>query len=55
MFEGIKPEVISTTRFDEKLDLSTKSLGRIGATIASKIKVEERILMSEQGYMTGKY
>ena len=37
MYEEIQSEVISTTRFDENLDLSTTYLGRIDMTRASKI------------------
>ena len=54
MYEGIQTEVISTSRFDENLDLSTTYLGRMAITRASKIKVEERCPISEQGYMIGK-
>ena len=50
MYEGIQSEVISTTRFDENSDLSTTYLGRVDTTRASKIKVEERFPISEQGY-----
>ena len=42
MYKGIQTEVISTTRFDENLDLSKMYLGRVDMTRASKIKVEER-------------
>ena len=54
MYEGIQSEVISTTRFDEDLDFSTTYLGRIDITRVSKIKVEEKFLISEQGYMVEK-
>ena len=54
MYEGIWSEVISTIRFDEKLDLSTTYLDRIDMTCATKIKAEERFPISEQGYMIGK-
>ena len=50
MYEGIQTGVISTTRFDENSDLSTTYLGRMVITRASKIKVEERFPISEQGY-----
>ena len=52
--EGIQTEVISTTRFNEISDLSTTYLGRTAITKASKIKVEERFQISEQGYTIGK-
>ena len=41
MYEGIQSEVISTTRYDENSNLSTKYLDRIDITRASKIKAEE--------------
>ena len=54
MYKGIQSEVISTTRFVENLDLSTTYLCRVDTTRVSKIKVEERFPISEQGYMVGK-
>ena len=47
MYEGIQSEVISTTRFDENLDLSTTYLGRIDMTRGNKTKAEERFPISE--------
>ena len=43
-----------TTRFDENTDLSTTYLNRTNMKITSKIKVEEKYSISEQGYMVGK-
>ena len=54
MYEGVKSEVLSTTKFDENLDLSTTYLGRIDMTRASKIRIEEKFPISEQGYTVGK-
>ena len=54
MYEGIQSEVISTTRFDENSDLTTTYLGRIDITRNSKIKAEEKIPISEQGYTIGR-
>ena len=45
MYEGVKSEVLSSTKFDENLDLSTTYLGRIDMTRESKIKVEEEFLI----------
>ena len=42
------------TRFDESTDLSTTYLGRIDMTRDMIIKAEERFLISEQGYISGK-
>ena len=54
MYEGIQSEVISTTRFDENLDLSTTYLGRVDVTRIIKIKAEEELPILEQGYTIGK-
>ena len=54
MYEGIQSEVISTTRFDKNTDLSTTYLGKTNMSRVSKIKVEERFPISEQGYTVGK-
>ena len=54
MYEGVKSDVLSNTKFDENSDLSTTYVGRIDMTRASKIKVEEKFLISEQGYTVGK-
>ena len=54
MYEGIQSEVISTTRFDESLDLSMTYIGRIDISRISKIKAEEKFPVSEQGYIVGK-
>ena len=42
IYEGVQSEILSTTRFDENLDLSTTYLGRVDIARASKIKVEEK-------------
>ena len=54
IYNGIQSEIMSTTRFDENSDFSTTYLGRVGTTRASKIKVEETFLISEQDYTVGK-
>ena len=51
MYEGIQSEVMSTTRFDENSYLSVTYLGRTDITRASKIKAEEKVPISDQGYM----
>ena len=53
MYEGIHLEILSTMRFNENSDLSTTYLGKTGTTRASKIKVEEKFPVSEQGYIVG--
>ena len=54
MYEGVKSEMLSTTKFDEDSDLSTTYVDRIDMTRVHKIKVEERFPMAEQGYTIGK-
>ena len=54
MYDGVRLEVLFTTKFDENSDLSTMYLGRIDITKSDKIKTEERFPISEQGYTTGK-
>ena len=54
MYEGVHSKALSTTKFDENSDLTTTYLGRIDMTRASKIKVEEKFHISEQGYTVGK-
>ena len=54
MYDGVKSEVFSTTKFDENSDLSTTYLGRIYMTRLYKIKAEEKFLISEKGYTIGK-
>ena len=55
IYEGIQSEILSTTRFDEKSDLNTMTLGRVDITKTSKIKAEETFPISEQGYTIGKH
>ena len=54
MYEGVKSEILNTTRFDEKSDLGTAYLGKINMVRDHKMVAEERFPMSEQGYTTGK-
>ena len=54
MYEGVHTEVVYTNRFDENSDLSTTYLGQIEMTRETKIKTEEKIPISGQGYTLGK-
>ena len=54
IYEGIQPEILSTTRCDENSNLSATYLGRVDVIKDCKIKVEESFLISEQGYTMGK-
>ena len=50
---GVKSEVLSTTKFDENSDLSSTYLDRIDMSRLDKIK-EEKFPISEEGYTVGK-
>ena len=54
MYEGVHLEIVSTNRFDETSYLSTTYLGQTKMTRETKIKVEEKIPISGQGYILGK-
>ena len=54
MYEGVKSEVLSTTKFDENSHLNTTYLGRINMTRLDQIKAEEKCPISEQWYAVGK-
>ena len=54
MYDGVKSEVLYTTKFDENSDLSTTYLGRIDMSRLDKMKAEERFPISEKGYTVGK-
>ena len=54
VYDGIRSEVVSTTRFDENSDISTTYLGRSNREKCDKLKVEESFPISEQGYTLGK-
>ena len=49
-YEGVKSEILSTTRFNENSDLSMTYIGNIKVTKENKITTEETFLISEQGY-----
>ena len=46
--------MLNTTRFNENSDLSTTYLGKVNMARENKITAEEKFLISEQGYTTGK-
>ena len=54
MYEGIQAEVVNTTRFDEKSELSMTYVGRSGRGKSDKLKAEESFPISEQGCTLGK-
>ena len=53
-YEGVKLEILVTTRFDKNSDLSTTYLGKTSMIRDHKMVAEENFPMSEQGYTTGK-
>ena len=53
-YEGVKSEILNTTRFDENSDLSMTYLGRSNTVRDHKMVAEVRFPISEQGYTTGK-
>ena len=53
-YEGIKSEIVDTTRFDENSDLSTTYLGKLNMTCDKDLIVEERFPISKSGYTVGK-
>ena len=53
-YEGIKTEIVDTTRFDKNSDLSTTYLRRIDMTQDKDLMVEQRFPISKSGYTVGK-
>ena len=53
-YEGVKSEILNTTRFDENSGLSTTYLGKTNMVRDHIMVVEETFPMSEQGYTMGK-
>ena len=52
--EGVKSEIVDTTRFDENSDLSTTYLGKINMIQDKDLIVEEKFPISRSGYTVGK-
>ena len=53
-YKGVKPEILNTAWFDENSDLGTTYLGKTNMIRDHKMVEEEKCLISEQGYTTGK-
>ena len=53
-YEGVKSEIVDTTRFDKNLDLSMTYFGKINMTCDKNLMVEERFPISKLGYTVGK-
>ena len=54
IYKGIQLEIVHTTRFDDKSDLSTTYSGKSDRSKIDKVKAEESFPISEQGYTLGK-
>ena len=54
VYEDIYAEVVTTSRFDENVDLSTTYLGRIDMKREEVMKAEESFPISELGFVMGK-
>ena len=54
MYDEVYAEVVTTSKFDENVDLSTTYLGRINMKREDTMKAEESFPISEQGFVMGK-
>ena len=54
VYDEIYAEVVTTSTFDENVDLSTTYLGRIDMKREEVMKMEESFPISEQGFVMGK-
>ena len=54
VYDNIYAEVVTTSRFDENVDLSMMYLGRIDMKRDEVMKAEESFPISEQGFVMGK-
>ena len=54
VYDNVNVEVVTTSRFDENVDLSTTYLGRIDMKREEVLKAEESFPISEQGFVKGK-
>ena len=53
VYDEIYAEVVTSSRFDENVDLSTTYLGRIDMKREEVMKAEESFPISEQGFVMG--
>ena len=54
VYENIYAKVVTTSRFDENVDLSMTYLSRIDMKREEVMKAEESFIISEQGFLMGK-
>ena len=55
VYDDVYAEVVTTSRFDENVDLSTTYLGRIDMKREEVMKAEEGFPISEKGFVMGKF
>ena len=54
IYDEVYAEIVTTSRFDENVDLSTTYLGRNNMKREEVLKTEESFPISEQGFVKGK-
>ena len=54
VYDKVYAELVTTSRFDENVDLSTTYLGRVDMKREEVLKAEESFPLSEQGFVKGK-
>ena len=54
IYEGVYAEMVYANKFNENSDLSTTYLGQTKMTRDTKIRAEERFLITSQGFASGK-
>ena len=54
VYDKVYAEVVTTSRFDENVDLSTTYLGRVNMKREEVLKAKESFPISEQGFVKGK-
>ena len=54
VYEGVYAEMVYASKFNENSDLSTMYLGQTKMTRDTRIKAEERFLITGQGFASGK-
>ena len=54
VYEGVYAEMVHANKFNENSDLSTTYLGQTKMTRDTKIRAEERFLITGQGFASGK-
>ena len=53
-YEGVRSEILDTTRFDGNSDFSTTYLGKTNMTQDKDLMVEQKFPISKSGYTVGK-